>query len=53
VFGDAHVEAAVSSAIISKFKATGQTYVCANRFFIQEGIYEQFSKRFVEKMKTF
>ncbi|GKZ67837.1 succinate-semialdehyde dehydrogenase, mitochondrial [Aspergillus niger] len=53
VFDDADVETAVSSAIISKFKVTGQTCVCANRFFIQEGIYEQFSKRFVEEMKKF
>lgn len=53
VFDDADVETAVSSAIISMFKVTGQTCVCANRFFIQEDIYEQFSKRFVEEMKKF
>lgn len=51
VFDDADVETAVNSAIISKFKVTGQTCVCANRFFVQDGIYEQFSKRFVEEMK--
>ena len=51
VFDDADVETAVTSAIISKFKVTGQTCVCANRFFIQEGIYEKFSQRFVEEMK--
>lgn len=51
VFDDADVETAVSSAIISKFKVTGQTCVCANRFFVQEGIYEQFSKRLVEEIK--
>ncbi|KAJ5218536.1 aldehyde dehydrogenase [Penicillium cinerascens] len=51
VFDDADVETAVASAIISKFKVTGQTCVCVNRFFVQEGIYEEFSKRFVEEMK--
>lgn len=51
VFNDADVETAVTSAILSKFKVTGQTCVCANRFFVQEGIYEHFSKRLVEEMK--
>lgn len=51
VFDDADVETAVTSAVISKFKVTGQTCVCANQFFVQEGIYEKFSKRLVEEMK--
>lgn len=51
VFDDADVETAVTSAIISKFKVTGQTCVCANRFFVQEGIYEKFSKRLAEEMR--
>ncbi|KAJ6008309.1 aldehyde dehydrogenase [Penicillium herquei] len=51
VFDDADLETAVTSAIISKFKVTGQTCVCANRFLIQEGIYERFSQRFVQEMK--
>ncbi|KAJ5700948.1 aldehyde dehydrogenase [Penicillium malachiteum] len=51
VFDDADLETAVTSAIISKFKVTGQTCVCANRFFIPEGIYEKFTQRFVEEMK--
>lgn len=50
VFNDADVEIAVTSAVVSKFKVTGQTCVCSNRFFVQEEIYEQFSKRFVEEM---
>lgn len=53
VFDDADIETAVASAVISKFKVTGQTCVCANRFFVQEGIYDQFSKRFVEEMKKY
>lgn len=51
VFDDADVETAVTSAVLSKFKVTGQTCVCSNRFFVQEGIYEQFSKRLVEEIK--
>ncbi|CAI7582235.1 unnamed protein product [Penicillium bialowiezense] len=51
VFDDADIETAVTSAVISKFKVTGQTCVCANRFFVQDGIYERFSKRLVEEMK--
>ncbi|KAJ5521009.1 aldehyde dehydrogenase [Penicillium fimorum] len=51
VFDDADIETAVTAAIISKFKVTGQTCVCANRFFVQEGIYEKFTQRFVEEMK--
>lgn len=50
VFDDADIETAVQSAIISKFKVTGQTCVCANRMFVQEGIYDRFAKRFVEEV---
>ncbi|KAJ5355332.1 aldehyde dehydrogenase [Penicillium cataractarum] len=51
VFDDADLETAVTAAVVSKFKVTGQTCVCANRFYIQEGIYEKFTQRFVEEMK--
>ncbi|OTB00951.1 hypothetical protein M426DRAFT_75463 [Hypoxylon sp. CI-4A] len=53
VFDDADIEVAVASAIVSKFKVTGQTCVCANRIYVQEGIYDQFSKRLVEEVKKF
>ncbi|KAJ9606507.1 hypothetical protein H2200_009468 [Cladophialophora chaetospira] len=53
VFDDADLETAISSLLIAKFKVTGQTCVCANRIFIQEGIYEKFSQRFVEEVKKF
>ncbi len=49
VFDDADVEAAVAGAIISKFRNTGQTCVCANRFFVQDGIYDTFAKALAEK----
>ncbi|OQU96067.1 hypothetical protein CLAIMM_02203 [Cladophialophora immunda] len=53
VFDDAEIETAVTSVLIAKFKVTGQTCVCANRIFVQEGIYEKFSQRFVEEAKRF
>ncbi|KAF4995599.1 hypothetical protein FDECE_12742 [Fusarium decemcellulare] len=50
VFNDADLENAVASAITAKFKVSGQTCVCANRFFIQDGIYDRFSQRFSEEV---
>lgn len=51
VFDDADVEIAIASALVSKFKVTGQTCVCANRIFVQNGIYNHFSKRLVEEVQ--
>jgi len=42
VFDDAHVDAAVEGAVASKFRNMGQTCVCANRIYAQEGIYDAF-----------
>lgn len=50
VFDDADIEAAVNGAMISKFRNAGQTCVCANRIFVQRGIYEQFSKRLSQRV---
>jgi succinate-semialdehyde dehydrogenase / glutarate-semialdehyde dehydrogenase len=50
VFDDADVEAAVDGALASKFRNTGQTCVCANRFLVQEGIYEQFATRLSQRV---
>lgn len=49
VFDDADLDAAVAGAMISKFRNTGQTCVCANRFFVQDGIYEAFAEMLAEK----
>src|SRR5574343_1490855 len=49
VFDDADVNAAVDGAIMAKYRNTGQTCVCANRFLIQSGIYEEFAAKFAEK----
>ena len=53
VFDDADLDTAVAGAIASKFRSSGQTCVCANRIYVQRGIYEEFAKRFSEKVKTF
>ena len=52
VFDDADLDSAVSGALISKFRNTGQTCVCTNRFIVQEGIYDQFVKKLGEAVKT-
>ncbi len=49
VFDDADVEAAAAGAIISKFRNTGQTCVCANRIYVQDGVYDAFAKLLAEK----
>jgi succinate-semialdehyde dehydrogenase/glutarate-semialdehyde dehydrogenase len=51
VFDDADVDQAVAGAIASKFRNAGQTCVCANRIFVQDGIYEAFTKALSESMK--
>ncbi|KAM3415676.1 hypothetical protein BST61_g9194 [Cercospora zeina] len=53
VFDDADLETAVNGAIASKFRGSGQTCVCANRIYVQKGIYEDFTKAFTEKVKKF
>ncbi|PKO37502.1 MAG: succinate-semialdehyde dehydrogenase (NADP(+)) [Betaproteobacteria bacterium HGW-Betaproteobacteria-6] len=49
VFDDADVNAAVDGALAAKYRNTGQTCVCANRFLVQSGIYEEFARKFAEK----
>ncbi|MDA1319793.1 MAG: NAD-dependent succinate-semialdehyde dehydrogenase, partial [Proteobacteria bacterium] len=54
VFDDADLSVAVPEALASKFRNAGQTCVCANRIFVQDGIYDEFAaamKAAVEKMK--
>lgn len=45
VFDDADLDAAVAGAIVSKYRNTGQTCVCANRFLVQQRVYEQFAAK--------
>lgn len=53
VFEDADFDAAIAGAIIAKFRSSGQTCVCANRIYVQAGMYERFVKAFTEKVKSF
>ena len=52
VFNDADVNATVDSAILAKYRNNGQTCVCANRFLVQSGIYEEFAARLSERVKA-
>lgn len=55
VFDDADVDASVQGAMVSKFRNSGQTCVCANRIYVQDGVYDEFVAKLkvaVEKMKV-
>ncbi|WP_299308973.1 NAD-dependent succinate-semialdehyde dehydrogenase [uncultured Croceicoccus sp.] len=52
VFDDADLDAAVDGAIASKFRNGGQTCVCTNRFYVQDGIYDAFADRLVERVRA-
>jgi succinate-semialdehyde dehydrogenase / glutarate-semialdehyde dehydrogenase len=51
VFNDADLDAAVQGAMASKFRNTGQTCVCANRFLVQEDVYDAFTRRLTEAVR--
>lgn len=52
VFDDADIDAAVEGAIICKYRNAGQTCVCANRIYVQAGIYDVFADKFTEKVRA-
>ncbi len=55
VFDDADLDAAVEGALISKYRNAGQTCVCANRLYVQAGVYDAFAEKFaaaVAKLKV-
>jgi succinate-semialdehyde dehydrogenase/glutarate-semialdehyde dehydrogenase len=52
VFDDADVEEAVDGAIASKYRNAGQTCVCTNRIFVQEGIYDEFTEKFTSAVRA-
>ena len=55
VFQDADIDAAVSGAMLSKYRNSGQTCVCANRFLVHDAVYDEFSRKFsaeVAKMRV-
>ncbi len=51
VFDDADLDAAVAGALASKYRNTGQTCICANRIFVQEGVYEAFAQKFAKAVQ--
>lgn len=51
VFDDADIDAAVTGAVISKYRNAGQTCVCANRVYVQEGVYDQFVEKFTAAVR--
>jgi succinate-semialdehyde dehydrogenase / glutarate-semialdehyde dehydrogenase len=53
VFDDADLDAAVEGAIASKYRNAGQTCVCANRIYVQDGVYDAFAAKLAEKVKGF
>jgi succinate-semialdehyde dehydrogenase / glutarate-semialdehyde dehydrogenase len=52
VFDDADVDAAVEGAIACKFRNNGQTCVCANRIYVQDGVYDAFAEKLAARLKT-
>jgi succinate-semialdehyde dehydrogenase/glutarate-semialdehyde dehydrogenase len=51
VFDDADIDSAVEGAMISKYRNAGQTCVCANRFYVQSGVYDSFVSKLADKAK--
>jgi succinate-semialdehyde dehydrogenase/glutarate-semialdehyde dehydrogenase len=51
VFDDADIDAAVEGAIASKYRNAGQTCVCANRIYVQDGVYDAFASKLVEAVR--
>ncbi len=51
VFDDADLDAAVEGAIMSKYRNAGQTCVCANRLYVQDGVYDAFADKLVAAVK--
>jgi succinate-semialdehyde dehydrogenase/glutarate-semialdehyde dehydrogenase len=52
VFDDADLDAAAEGAIVSKYRNSGQTCVCANRIYVQAGVYDAFVEKLVEKTRA-
>jgi succinate-semialdehyde dehydrogenase / glutarate-semialdehyde dehydrogenase len=51
VFDDADVDSAVEGAMASKYRNAGQTCVCANRIYVQNGVYDEFVEKFTAKVR--
>ena len=51
VFDDADIDSAVEGAMASKYRNAGQTCVCANRLYVQDGVYDEFVEKFAAKVR--
>ena len=51
VFDDADIDSAVDGAMASKYRNAGQTCVCANRIYVQDGVYDKFVEKFAAKVR--
>ena len=52
IFDDADIDSAVEGVMLSKFRNSGQTCICANRIYVQEGVYNLFLEKFISKVKN-
>ncbi len=52
VFADADIDKAVDGAVLSRFRFSGQTCICANRFLVEEKIHDEFVKKLTAKVKN-
>ena len=52
MFDDADIDSAVEGAFASKYRNAGQTCVCTNRFYVQEGVYDEFVTKFAAKVQA-
>ena len=52
VFDDADLDAAVEGAMVSKYRNTGQTCVCTNRFLVQDGVYDRFAEKLAQAVSS-
>jgi succinate-semialdehyde dehydrogenase/glutarate-semialdehyde dehydrogenase len=53
VFDDADIDSAVEGAMVSKYRNAGQTCVCANRLYVQDGVYDAFVERLAARVRSF
>lgn len=53
VFDDADLDKAVAGALVSKYRNSGQTCICANRILVQDGIYDAFVEKFTAAVNEF
>jgi succinate-semialdehyde dehydrogenase/glutarate-semialdehyde dehydrogenase len=51
VFDDADIDSAVEGAFASKYRNAGQTCVCSNRFYVQDGVYDEFVRKFADRVR--